>query len=65
MNVANYRHHAYVSYASYIHGLKGKRRRRVIPSCIVNFISKSWPDANAHYTGYAEALADELASVSY
>ena len=39
----NYRHHAYREYIEYIHGLLGKRYRKVIPSFAVWYIKSRWP----------------------
>jgi hypothetical protein len=47
-----YRHHAYVCYVQLVHGLIGKRHRKVIPSCVVNYIRQLWPDPNGRYVGF-------------
>lgn len=61
MTHSSYRFQAYRSYINFTHGYLGRKHRRVIPSCIVNYIRQQWPDPEGSYVGFKEPeeLADE------
>ena len=48
MTEKNYRHHVYREYIEFtcIHGLLGKRYRKVIPSFVVWYFESVWPGPN-------------------
>ncbi|XP_056403923.1 P2X purinoceptor 7-like isoform X2 [Hyla sarda] len=43
---------AYRSYSCFTHGILGPGRRKPIPSCVVNFIRRQFPDPDGHYVGF-------------
>lgn len=59
MTLKNYRYHAYRCYIFYIYGLLGRYNRKVIPSCVVNFIRQKWPDPMNNYVGFLAAETDD------
>ena len=74
MSNKSYRHHAYCCYINYIHGYLGRKHRRVIPACVVNYIRDKWPDPEGKYVGFTygdedddapgvQVLPDELESL--
>lgn len=56
MTNINYRFFAYRSYINFVHGYLGKRQRRVIPACVVNYIRRLWPDPSGEYVGFREVV---------
>lgn len=62
MNNEAYRYHAYVSYINMVYGFLGRRKRKVIPACIVNHIREMWPDPVGVYVGF-KPLEDAEVSV--
>ena len=54
MTNKNYRYHAYRSYVKYIYGLLGRYNRKVIPSCVINYIRNKWPDPEGSYIGFID-----------
>ena len=49
-----YRYGAYRLTTLFIHGILGKGNRKVLPSCIVNFIRLLYPNCDNDYTGFKE-----------
>lgn len=46
---------AYRQFTWWVHGVLGKRRRRVIPACVVQAIRKEFPEESGQYAGFREA----------
>ena len=46
---------AYRQFTWWAHGTLGKRRRRVIPSCVVKAIRAQFPEEDGLYVGFQEA----------
>lgn len=59
MKPEEYRYHAYRNYIGVMYGYLGRRNRRVIPACVVQYIRGRWPDPMGTYRGYREVDDDE------
>ena len=60
--IRTYRYAAYRQFTWWVHNKLGKAVRRVIPSCAVNLIRKTFPSPDGVYTGFLEGkLVDENA----
>ncbi|XP_078366725.1 P2X purinoceptor 7-like [Oculina patagonica] len=60
MQNRNYRYAAYRQYVWWVYGKLGRKRRKVIPACVVLAIRKQFPEADGTYTGFKEATITEL-----
>ena len=56
-NAARYR--LYRTYISAVHGVLGFRNRRVVPSCVRDFIRELFPDPEGDYVGHLAADSSE------
>jgi len=46
---------AYRQFTWWAHGSLGKKRRRVIPACVVKTIRETFPEDDGDYVGFKEA----------
>ena len=51
----SYRFAAYKQYVMWVYGWLGKKKRIVIPSCVVWNIRKKFPDPMGHYVPFSYA----------
>ena len=49
-----YRLLAYKNFTEWVYGRLGKGVRKVIPSCAVNLIRKTFPEGDGQYSGFQE-----------
>ena len=57
---SNYRYAAYRQYIWWVYGRLGRKRRKVIPACVVLAIRKQFPEADGNYTGFKDPSITEL-----
>lgn len=56
----NYRYAAYRQYVWWIYKRLGRKKRKVIPSCVVSAIRKEFPEADGNYTGFRDPSINEI-----
>ena len=57
---SNYCYGAYRQYIWWVYGRLGRKRRKVIPACVVLAIQKQFPEADGNYTGFKDPSITEL-----
>ena len=50
------RYGSYRMITNWIHGKLGWKNRKVLPSCIVKYIRRTYPDENEDYTGFMDVV---------
>ncbi|XP_074626925.1 P2X purinoceptor 7-like [Acropora palmata] len=60
MQNRNYRYAAYRQYVWWIYKRLGRKKRKVIPSCVVSAIRKEFPEADGNYTGFRDPSINEI-----
>ena len=49
-----FRYGAYRSITRYLHGILGKRNRKILPACIIKMVRQRYPENSNNYVGYEE-----------
>jgi len=57
---SNYRYAAYRQYIWWVFGRLGRKKRKIIPACVVLAIQKQFPEADGSYTGFKDPSITEL-----
>jgi len=57
---SNYRYAAYRQYIWWVYERLGRKRRKIIPACVVLAIRKQFPEADGKYTGFKDPSITEL-----
>ena len=57
---SNYRYAAYRQYIWWVYGRLGKKRRKIIPACVVLAIRMQFPEADGNHTGFKDPSIKEL-----
>ena len=65
MIFSNYRYAAYRQYIWSVYGRLGRKRRKVIPACVVLAILKQFPEAGGKYTGFKDPSITEVGLVFF
>ena len=57
---SNYHYAAYRQYIWWVYGRLGRKRRKIIPACVVLAIRKQFPEADDNHTGFKDPSITEL-----
>ena len=60
MIFSNYHYDAYCQYIWWVYGRLGRKRRKIIPACVVLAIQKQFPEADGNHTGFKDPSITEL-----
>ena len=60
MILSIYRYAAYRQYIWWVYGRLGRKRRKIIPACVLLAIRKQFPEADGNHTGFKDPSITEL-----
>ena len=60
MILSIYRYAAYRQYIWWVYGRLERKRRKIIPACVVLAIRKQFPEADGNHTGFKDPSITEL-----